>query len=118
MDKHHYPPLLSYLEALPSLCNFDQEDVHKHLHADGSLFQSPSATARAFMATGNKDCLNYLRALAQRSTNGGYKYSSEVYLKSIILFIITCSYSLVFLYIFFLSESKYLRGSSTNLSYG
>ncbi|KAJ6707016.1 (EE)-GERANYLLINALOOL SYNTHASE-LIKE [Salix viminalis] len=70
VDKNHYPPLLSYLEALPALCNFDQEDVHKHLHADGSLFQSPSATARAFMATGNKDCLNYLRALAQRSTNG------------------------------------------------
>ncbi|KAJ6767149.1 ENT-COPALYL DIPHOSPHATE SYNTHASE CHLOROPLASTIC [Salix purpurea] len=70
VDKNHYPPLLSYLEALPALCNFDQEAVHKHLHADGSLFQSPSATARAFMATGNKDCLNYLRALAQRSTNG------------------------------------------------
>ncbi|KAJ6402040.1 hypothetical protein OIU84_014168 [Salix udensis] len=70
VDKNHYPPLLSYLEALPALCNFDQEDVHKHLHADGSLFQSPSATAGAFMATGNKDCLNYLQDLAQRSTNG------------------------------------------------
>ncbi|KAJ6767148.1 (EE)-GERANYLLINALOOL SYNTHASE-LIKE [Salix purpurea] len=70
VDKNHYPPLLSYLEALPALFNFDQEDVHKHLHADGSLFQSPSATAGAFMATGNKDCLNYLQALAQRSTNG------------------------------------------------
>uniref|UniRef100_A0A6N2L7S4 Squalene cyclase N-terminal domain-containing protein n=1 Tax=Salix viminalis TaxID=40686 RepID=A0A6N2L7S4_SALVM len=43
VDKNHYPPLLSYLEALPALCNFDQEDVHKHLHADGSLFQSSTA---------------------------------------------------------------------------
>ncbi|XP_061977401.1 (E,E)-geranyllinalool synthase [Populus nigra] len=70
VDKYHYPPLLSYLEALPALYNFDQEDALKHLHADGSLFQSPSATASAFMATGNKDCLNYLQTLVQKCTNG------------------------------------------------
>ncbi|CAK7350656.1 unnamed protein product [Dovyalis caffra] len=41
VDKYHHPPLISYIEALPTLYHFDQEDVVKHLHTDGSLFQSP-----------------------------------------------------------------------------
>ncbi|XP_021294504.1 (E,E)-geranyllinalool synthase [Herrania umbratica] len=65
-----YPPLLSYLEALPSLYAINEEDITMHLSDDGSLFQSPSATARAFMATGNKECLAYLQSLVRRCGNG------------------------------------------------
>ncbi|KAL5579370.1 hypothetical protein UlMin_011812, partial [Ulmus minor] len=56
VDDRDYPPLLSYLEA--NLCGA------------GSLFQSPSATASAFMSTGNEKCLSYLQSLAQRCPNG------------------------------------------------
>ncbi|XWS19557.1 hypothetical protein CRYUN_Cryun31cG0025600 [Craigia yunnanensis] len=34
-----------------------------HLSGDSSLFQSPSATARAFMATGKEECLACLKSL-------------------------------------------------------
>ncbi|XP_058756107.1 (E,E)-geranyllinalool synthase-like [Vicia villosa] len=60
-----YAPLLSYLEALPP-SYFDEKDICKNLSEDGSLFQSPSATAKAFMDYGNKKCLSYLQALSQR----------------------------------------------------
>ncbi|KAH7568961.1 hypothetical protein JRO89_XS06G0080700 [Xanthoceras sorbifolium] len=71
VDKHHvYPPLLSYLEALLPSYDINREDIVKHLSNDGSLFQSPSATARAFMATGNGKCLAYLQSLTQRCANG------------------------------------------------
>ncbi|KAA8519831.1 hypothetical protein F0562_014079 [Nyssa sinensis] len=43
VDEYHYPPLLSYLEALPSACNIDHEDIVLNLSGEGSLFQSPSA---------------------------------------------------------------------------
>ncbi|TYG68789.1 hypothetical protein ES288_D05G181000v1 [Gossypium darwinii] len=43
----------------------------KNLSGDGSLFQSPSATACAFMATGNKDCLAYLQSLIEKCGNNG-----------------------------------------------
>ncbi|GMY37277.1 S-linalool synthase-like [Fagus crenata] len=69
-DKYTNPPLLSYLEALPASYDIDQDDIIKHLSNDGSLFQSPSATARAFMVTGNKKCLAYLLSLVQRCDNG------------------------------------------------
>ncbi|KAI9198513.1 hypothetical protein LWI28_017222 [Acer negundo] len=69
VDKHHYPPLLSYLEALP-FYDINGEDIVKNLSDDGSLFQSPSATARAFMATGNEKCLAHLQSLVQRCANG------------------------------------------------
>ncbi|XP_050230081.1 (E,E)-geranyllinalool synthase-like [Mercurialis annua] len=69
VEKQHYPPLISYLETLP-LYNIDKEDVAKNLCNDGSLFQSPSATAQAFMATGNKDCLAYMQSLVQKCPNG------------------------------------------------
>ncbi|KAF8391391.1 hypothetical protein HHK36_023695 [Tetracentron sinense] len=66
VDHYHYPPLISYLEALPPSYNIHEEDILQHLSEDGSLFQSPSATARAFMATGNKGCMIYLESLVQR----------------------------------------------------
>ncbi|KAK2644145.1 hypothetical protein Ddye_019340 [Dipteronia dyeriana] len=69
VDKHHYPPLLSYIEAL-SFYDINREDIVKNLSDDGSLFQSPSATARAFMATGNEKCLAHLQSLVQRCPNG------------------------------------------------
>ncbi|TXG47338.1 hypothetical protein EZV62_026632 [Acer yangbiense] len=68
-DKHYYPPLLLYLEALPSY-DINREDIIRNLSDDGSLFQSPSATARAFMATGNEKCLANLQSLVQRCANG------------------------------------------------
>ncbi|RVX08509.1 (E,E)-geranyllinalool synthase [Vitis vinifera] len=54
VDKYHYPPLISYLEALPSWYDISREDIVKHLSDDGSIFQSPSATAHAFMVSGRK----------------------------------------------------------------
>ncbi|EEF40889.1 Alpha-bisabolene synthase, putative [Ricinus communis] len=67
-DSYNYPPILAYLEAFP--CSIDEEHVVKNLCKDGSLFQSPSATARAFMATKNKDYLAYLQSLVHRCPNG------------------------------------------------
>ncbi|GKV18640.1 hypothetical protein SLEP1_g28989 [Rubroshorea leprosula] len=66
-----YPPLLSYLEVLkPADDNLIKESLTKHLSFDGSLFHSPAATARAFMATGERECLAYLQTLVQRCPNG------------------------------------------------
>ncbi|XP_030479010.2 (E,E)-geranyllinalool synthase isoform X2 [Cannabis sativa] len=63
--------LLSYLEVLPS--SYFKEDysntIIKNLCEEGSLFQSPSATACAFMATRNFKCLHYLQTLAETFTN-------------------------------------------------
>ncbi|CAK8530502.1 unnamed protein product [Lathyrus sativus] len=64
-DFHCYTPLLAYLEALPS-SYVDEKDICKNLSQDGSLFQSPSATAKAYMDSGNKKCLSYLLSLSQR----------------------------------------------------
>jgi len=69
--KHYFAPLLSYLEALPPWYEVSEEDICSNLRGDGSVFQSPSATAKAFMATGNVDCLAYLESLVQRCPNGG-----------------------------------------------
>lgn len=68
---NQYPPLLSYLEALPSSFDISEEDITVNLSGDGSLFQSPAATARAFMATGKEECLSYLQSLVGRCANGG-----------------------------------------------
>lgn len=62
---HCHPPLLSYLEALPQ-SYVNEKDICNNLSEDGSLFQSPSATAKAFMDYGNKKCLAYLRSLSQK----------------------------------------------------
>lgn len=70
-DSHHYyPPLISYLESLPSAYRVDQQIILKNLSEDGSLFQSPSATASAYVATGNLKCLNYLKSLVQSCPTG------------------------------------------------
>lgn len=85
MDKCQNPPLLAYLEALPASYEIDQDEIIKYLMLsnDGSLFQSPSATASAFMITGNKQCMAYLRSLVQRCDNGGQKASLSLYPKTI-----------------------------------
>ncbi|KAH7859314.1 hypothetical protein Vadar_034484 [Vaccinium darrowii] len=71
-NDHHeyYPPLVSFPEALPSSCAIDREIVLKNLSKDGSLFQSPSATAYAFMATGERKCKEYLESLVRRCPRG------------------------------------------------
>ncbi|KAG8385583.1 hypothetical protein BUALT_Bualt03G0060300 [Buddleja alternifolia] len=65
----YYPPLISYLETLPS-STYHNHLIEKHLSCDGSLFQSPSATARAFMITGNVKCLKYLQSLLHTFPDG------------------------------------------------
>ncbi|KAJ9690377.1 hypothetical protein PVL29_012829 [Vitis rotundifolia] len=70
VDKYHYPPLISYLEALPSWYDISREDIVKQLSDDGSIFQSPSATARAFMVSGKEECVAYLQSLLQRCPAG------------------------------------------------
>lgn len=72
LDKNYrYPLLLSYFEVVISSYEVEQEDIIKHLSEEGSLFQSPSATACAFMTYGNKECLSYLQAMVPRFPNGG-----------------------------------------------
>ncbi|KVI00937.1 Terpene synthase, metal-binding domain-containing protein [Cynara cardunculus var. scolymus] len=71
VDKCHHPPLIAYLETFsPTDYKVDQETITKHLSEDGSLFQSPSATAQAYISTGNQKCLNYLIQLVQKCPNG------------------------------------------------
>ncbi|KAA8515305.1 hypothetical protein F0562_018465 [Nyssa sinensis] len=70
VDEYHYPPLLSYLEALPATYDVEEEDILMHLSANGSLFQSPSATASAFMVTGNRKCMDHLVSLVRRCPHG------------------------------------------------
>ncbi|XP_047964745.1 (E,E)-geranyllinalool synthase-like [Salvia hispanica] len=66
-----FTPLLSYLETFPSTYHFDHEEmVKRYLSSDGSLFQSPAATAQAFMSTQNMDCLKYLQSLIHKFPNG------------------------------------------------
>nr|QIQ55998.1 putative terpene synthase 7 [Eremophila drummondii] len=74
MDESRYVdrPLIAYLEALPSTYHFDRQRIVKqYLGSDGSLFRSPSATAHAFIATGNLNCMEYLHALLQKFPSGG-----------------------------------------------
>ncbi|GFY91840.1 hypothetical protein Acr_08g0002360 [Actinidia rufa] len=70
IDQNCYPPLASYLEALPPSYNIDRKDITMNLSGDGSFFQSPSATACAFLATGNQQSMAYLESLIQRCPNG------------------------------------------------
>ncbi|KAK8580686.1 hypothetical protein V6N13_143751 [Hibiscus sabdariffa] len=70
VGNQYYPPLLSYLEALPSSYHINEQDITMNLCADGSLFQSPAASARAFMATGNENTLSYLQRLVGRCAVG------------------------------------------------
>nr|AAD19840.1 linalool synthase 2 [Clarkia breweri] len=73
-DKTQYAPLLMFLEALPpSYVKLDDlnQYLERNLGNDGSLYQSPSATARAYMATGNTKCLSYLKSLTNTYLDGG-----------------------------------------------
>ncbi|XP_060189855.1 (E,E)-geranyllinalool synthase-like isoform X2 [Lycium barbarum] len=67
-------PILTYLESLSHSdnCTVNEAiEVLKHLcEEDGSLFQSPSAIAQAFMATGSTKCLEYLMSIVQKCPNG------------------------------------------------
>ncbi|CAA0817906.1 (E-E)-geranyllinalool synthase [Striga hermonthica] len=70
-SSYYNSPLLAHLETLPSKYYLDRlEIVEQYLRHDGSLFQSPSATARAFMITGNLDCMIYLESLVRNFPNG------------------------------------------------
>nr|Q96376.1 RecName: Full=S-linalool synthase [Clarkia breweri]AAC49395.1 S-linalool synthase [Clarkia breweri] len=73
-EKKQYSPLLLFLEALPAQ-SYDndvlKQIIDKNLSNDGSLLQSPSATARAYMITGNTRCLSYLHSLTNSCSNGG-----------------------------------------------
>lgn len=107
MGKNGFSPLLSYLEALPPWYKVSEEDIFSNLSGDGSLFQSPSATAKAFMLTGNIDSLGYLESLIQRCPNGGL--FGPLFLWSLILHIF-------FLLVFVLKIQHWY--SSTNISHG
>ncbi|KAG6419087.1 hypothetical protein SASPL_121296 [Salvia splendens] len=70
-ERRCFPPLLSYLETFPSTYHFDhKETVKRYLSSEGSLFQSPAATAQAFMSTQNMDCLKYLQSLLHKFPSG------------------------------------------------
>lgn len=74
LDDCNHIPLLAYLEVLPSMLYVENHEdmIVKSLdNIDGSLFQSPSATASAFMITRNAKCLAYLRNVVHRFPNGG-----------------------------------------------
>ncbi|KAG6466196.1 hypothetical protein ZIOFF_027853 [Zingiber officinale] len=62
----YYPPLTMFLEALPPSSRPKHELILAQLMEDGSLFRSPSATAAAFMITGDANCLKYLQDMMQR----------------------------------------------------
>ncbi|XP_065031616.1 S-linalool synthase-like [Musa acuminata AAA Group] len=66
-DRH--PPLTSFLEALPISCRPNHEVILRLQMEDGSLFHSPSATACAFMITGDRNCLEYLQTMLKRCSN-------------------------------------------------
>ncbi|KAF8114186.1 hypothetical protein N665_0040s0041 [Sinapis alba] len=64
--------LLAYLEVLP-LTSYEEnpDDIIGNLDdLDGSLFQSPSATAAAFILSRNTKCLAYLQSLVRRCPHG------------------------------------------------
>ena len=49
----------------------DWQEVLKYQKKNGSLFNSPSATAAAIIHTQNEKALNYLCSLLQKSGNSG-----------------------------------------------
>lgn len=63
----------AYLEVLPAeyTCVDRAKIVALNQADDGSLFQSPSATAFAFMATGDGRCRAYLEAMVAEALLGG-----------------------------------------------
>lgn len=71
VGKDRYLPLLAYLEALPPWYQVHGDHIASNLSGDGSLFHSPSATAGAYMATGDVKCLAYLQSLTENFPNRG-----------------------------------------------
>ncbi|XP_077242091.1 terpene synthase 04 [Tasmannia lanceolata] len=69
-NQSYYPPLISYLEALPATYHMNHDQILRHQSEDGSLVQSPSATAQSFMLTSNEGCMLYLEAIDRRFWNG------------------------------------------------
>ncbi|XP_047323971.1 S-linalool synthase-like [Impatiens glandulifera] len=71
VEQNDCSSFLPYLEAI--LLSYDQVDmgiITKQIGYDGSLYKSPSATAQAFLATGDQRCLKYLQSLVQNFPNG------------------------------------------------
>lgn len=66
-DKNEHPSLksLSCAEVLLCACDMDELLIVKNSTEDGSLFKSPSASAAAYMATGNPAFLKYLESVIQ-----------------------------------------------------
>ncbi|KAJ8459313.1 hypothetical protein OPV22_032239 [Ensete ventricosum] len=65
----YHPPSLFYLEALPASYRPKHERILGHQMEDGSLFHSPSATACAFMITGDAGFKEYLHGVVRRFCN-------------------------------------------------
>ncbi|PON84631.1 S-linalool synthase [Trema orientale] len=72
VKQHEYhPSLKTYIEALPKKNNNNSEnEVSFHQSEDGSVFQSPAATAYAFMMTGNEIFLAYLEEVVKICGHG------------------------------------------------
>lgn len=70
----------SYIEAWPKTCRNYQNKVLIDHSEDGSVFQSPSATAFAFMTTGNTKFLAYLESIVKRCGHGGGFYYIYIYI--------------------------------------
>ncbi|XP_072951027.1 (E,E)-geranyllinalool synthase [Typha angustifolia] len=65
------PSLALYLEALPETYKESHEQIlAQQSSEDGSLFQSPSATASAFLITKNRGFMMYLKSLVRTCQNG------------------------------------------------
>lgn len=52
----------------------DWEMVMKYQRKNGSIFNSPSATAAAFPHLQNTDCLQYLNLLLEKFDNAGIQF--------------------------------------------
>ncbi|CAL9167783.1 unnamed protein product [Musa hybrid cultivar] len=65
----YHPPSLFFLEALPASYRPKHELILHHQMEDGSLFHSPSATACAFMITGDAGFREYLHGVIRRFGN-------------------------------------------------
>ncbi|XP_048128975.1 ent-copalyl diphosphate synthase, chloroplastic [Rhodamnia argentea] len=68
-DVLHQVPT-SLLHSLEGMKGLNWEKLLKLKNADGSFLFSPSATAFAFLQTGDVSCLNYLRRTVQRFHGG------------------------------------------------
>lgn len=66
---HEYDSSLIYIvEGIHKIVDWNK--VLEHQNKDGSLFNSPSATACALLHTRKSNCLEYLSSMLQKSGNG------------------------------------------------